>query len=465
MIKILSIGMNHETAPVDLRECLARDPGSADMALSYIRELACFRESLFISTCNRVEALVTTRDLPEALGSIMIMLSRISGLSEERFASSLYVHEDAEAVRHVFRVASSLDSMVVGEPQILGQMKEAYSKATREKSTGVILNRLMHKAFKVAKRVRTETGISDAAVSVSYAAVELAKKIFYDLGGKKVLLIGAGEMAELAAKHLLNQRVSSITVANRTFERAVEMAGVFGGAAVSFEEIGTQLLEADIVISSTASAGYVITHEAVKKSLRKRRNRPIFFIDIAVPRDVEPSVNDLPNVYVYDIDDLGGVVQLNIAQRKQEAVKAERIVQEEVIKFEKWLRTLDVVPTIISLKEKAENIRLAEIRKTLPSLGAFTPSQMKALETLTLSITEKIINDPILVLKRKSGRPTRDLYLDMARRLFNLDQDLAEGDENGHQPDDHETKATSSISENRDDRDPPGPGSRQLQKG
>jgi glutamyl-tRNA reductase len=443
MIKILSIGMNHETAPVDLRECLAKDPGNTNTALSHMRELPCLKESLFISTCNRVEALLTTQDFQEARKSIISMLSMISHLSEERFTPSLYVHEDMDAVRHAFRVASSLDSMVVGEPQILGQMKEAYSKATKEKCTGVILNRLMHKAFKVAKRVRTETGISDAAVSVSYAAVELAKKIFYDLTGKKVLLIGAGEMAELAARHLLNQGVSSITVANRTFERAVEMAELFGGTAVSFEEIGTQLLEADIVISSTASTEYVITQEPVKKSLRKRRNRPVFFIDIAVPRDVEPSVNNLPNVYVYDIDDLRGVVQLNIAQREQEAVKAERIVEEEVIKFEKWLRTLDVVPTIISLKEKAEMIRQAEIKKTLPSLGAFSPSQMKALETLTLSITEKIINDPILVLKRKSGRPAKDLYLDMARRLFNLDQDLAEGDENGHQPDDHETKGTS----------------------
>jgi glutamyl-tRNA reductase len=443
MIKILSIGMNHETAPVDLRECLAKDPANTDAALSAMRELPCLKESLFISTCNRVEALVTTQEPHEARKAIISMLCRMADLSEERFTPSLYSHEDMDAVRHVFRVASSLDSMVVGEPQILGQMKDAYSKATKEKSTGVVLNRLMHKAFKVAKKVRTETGIADAAVSVSYAAVELAKKIFYDLGGKKVLLIGAGEMAELAAKHLLNYGVSSITVANRTFERAVEMAGIFGGTAVSFEEIGAQILVVDIVISSTASSGYVITQEQVKNSLRKRRNRPIFFIDIAVPRDVEPSVNDLPNVYVYDIDDLRGVVRLNIAQREQEAVKAERIVREEVIKFEKWLTTLDVVPTIISLKEKAENIRQAEIKKTLPSLGAFSPSQMKALETLTVSITEKIINDPILVLKRKSGRPTKDLYLDMARRLFNLDQDLAEGDENGHQPDDHETKATS----------------------
>jgi glutamyl-tRNA reductase len=443
MIKILGIGMNHETAPVDLRECLAKDPGHTVTALSLMRETPCLKESLFISTCNRVEALVTTQEPLEARKSIIAMLSGMADLSEERFTPSLYVHEDMDAVRHVFRVASSLDSMMVGEPQILGQMKEAYSKATKEKSTGVILNRLMHKAFKVAKRVRTETGISDAAVSVSYAAVELAKKIFHDLAAKKVLLIGAGEMAELAAKHLLSHGVGSVTVANRTFERAVEMAGIFGGTAVSFEEIGAQILEADIVISSTASAGCVITQEQVKNSLRKRRNRPIFFIDIAVPRDVEPSVNDLPNVYVYDIDDLKGVVRLNIAQREQEAVKAERIVQEEVIKFEKWLKTLEVVPTIVSLKQKAENIRQAEIKKTLSSLGAFTPSQMKALETLTISITEKIINDPILVLKRKSGRPTKDLYLDMARRLFNLDQDLAEGDENGHQPDDNEAKATS----------------------
>jgi glutamyl-tRNA reductase len=443
MIKILGIGMNHETAPVDLRECLAKDPGNPVTALSYMREIPCLKESLFISTCNRVEALVTTQEPHEARKSIIAMLSRMADLPEERFTPSLYVHEDMDAVRHVFRVASSLDSMLVGEPQILGQMKEAYSKATREKSTGVILNRLMHKAFKVAKRVRTETGISDAAVSVSYAAVELARKIFHDLGAKKVLLIGAGEMAELAAKHLLSHGVGSVTVANRTFETAVEMARIFGGTAVSFEEIGAQILEADIVISSTASAGYVITQEQVKNSLRKRRNRPIFFIDIAVPRDVEPSVNDLPNVYVYDIDDLKGVVRLNIAQREEEAVKAERIVREEVIKFGKWLKTLDVVPTIISLKQKAENIRQAEIKKTLSSLGAFTPSQMKSLETLTISITEKIINDPILVLKRKSGRPTKDLYLDMARRLFNLDQDLEEGDENGHQPDDHEVKATS----------------------
>jgi glutamyl-tRNA reductase len=313
--------------------------------------------------------------------------------------------------------------MVVGEPQILGQIKDAYYQATREKTSGVILNRLMHRAFHVAKRVRTETAISDAAVSISYAAVELAKKIFYDLGGKAVLLIGAGEMAELAARNLISHGVTSITVANRTFRRAVQVAESFNGSAVSFEEIGSQLLEVDIVITSTASTEYVITHEEVKSCLRKRRSRPLFFIDIAVPRDVEPKVNDLGNVYLYDIDDLKGVVEINLVQRQKEALKAERIVEEEVIKFERWLKTLEVVPTIISLREKAEAIRQAEIKKSLGSLGQLTPAQMKVIETLTLSVAEKIINDPILVLKRKAERSTRDNFLDIARRLFNLDQE------------------------------------------
>ena len=427
MIKILNIGMNHDSAPVELRECLAREPESIAMALASMRKIPCIMEGIYLSTCNRVEALCATDDLGETRKTVISIMSRIGGISEESFSTNLYRFEDMEAVRHIFRVASSLDSMVVGEPQILGQIKDAYSQAIREKTSGVILNRLMHRAFHVAKRVRTETGISDAAVSVSYAAVELAKKIFHDLRGKKVLLIGAGEMAELAARHLVRQGISPITVANRTFSRAFQMAESFKGNAVSFEEIGSQLLEMDIIISSTASTEYVISYEQVKGSLRKRRNRPLFFIDIAVPRDVEPRVNDLRNVYLYDIDDLKGIIDINRAKRQQEAIKAERIVQEEVIKFEKWLKTLEVVPTIISLKNKAERIRRAEIRKSLAGLGKLAPSQMKVIENLTSSITEKIINDPIIVLKEKTDRDTRDTYLDITRKLFNLDQ---ENDEN-----------------------------------
>lgn len=436
MIRIVNIGMNHETAPVELRECLAKDPAHADRALAMMRELACVKEGMFLSTCNRVEALFTTEQTDEAKGSVIAVLSKLGGMPSESLCSNLFTYEDRDAVRHIFRVASSLDSMVIGEPQILGQIKEAYTRATKENTTGVILNRLLHRAFHTAKRVRTETGISDAAVSVSYAAVELAKKIFYDFKGKKVLLIGAGEMAELAARHLLSQGVSAITVANRTFQKAVEVAQVFKGVPVSFEEIEAQLLEADIVISSTAAPGYVITHDQVKGSMKKRRNRPLFFIDIAVPRDVEPEVNDLENVYAYDIDDLKGIIQVTRGQREEEAIKAERIVEEEVIKFEQWLKTLEVVPTIVSLKEKAETIRQAELKKSLSSLGELSPSQMKSLEALTLSITEKILNDPILFLKKKADRPLGKSYLDTARRLFRLDRENGDEVEHGSEQDD-----------------------------
>jgi glutamyl-tRNA reductase len=422
-MRIVTIGMSHQTAPVELRECLARDPANVDRALSAIREHPAIREGLYLSTCNRVEAVYTTDRPEEARKEILGLLASLGEVPADALLPSLYTLEDMESVRHVFKVASSLDSMVVGEPQILGQIKDAYVQATQARTSGVIVNRLMHRAFHVAKRVRTETGVSDAAVSISYAAVELAKKIFHELTGRKVLLIGAGEMAELAARHLLAQGVGEISVANRTFDRAVQVARGFHGKPVYFEEIGSELLEADIVIASTASADYVIRHERVKQSLRRRRNRPLFFIDIAVPRDVEPRVNDLGNVYVYDIDDLQGVVEINRAQRQGEAVKAERIVEEEVLRFQGWLKTLGVVPTIVRLKEKVEEIRRAEMRRSLPGLGELNGEQQRALETLTRSIADKIVHDPILMLKRKADRPSRDQVLDLTRQLFRLDDD------------------------------------------
>ncbi|MBW1818291.1 MAG: glutamyl-tRNA reductase, partial [Deltaproteobacteria bacterium] len=272
MIKILNIGMNHETAPVELRECLATDPNNMHKALTAMRELPFVEEALFISTCNRVETLCITDDLQRARNAITAIMADLGDVPEAAFQAGIYTHEEMDAVRHIFRVAASLDSMVVGEPQILGQIKDAYAEATRERMSGVVLNRLMHRAFHVAKRVRTDTGISEAAVSISYAAVELAKKIFHELQGKKALLIGAGEMAELAAKHLIRQGVDDIAVVNRTFERAFELAGAFGGHPVGFDEIEAQLAKVDIVLASTASSGHVITYEMVKGVARKRRN-------------------------------------------------------------------------------------------------------------------------------------------------------------------------------------------------
>ncbi len=415
--------MNHETAPLELRECLAPEADSDRHILAGMRNLEVIREGIFLSTCNRVEALFTTENPGQAKTSILSAFSQLANIPEKELSPHLYTYEDTAAVEHIFSVASSLDSMVVGEPQILGQIKNAYAMAVKEKTSGVILNRLMHKAFHVAKRVRTETGICSSAVSISYAAVELAKKIFHRLEGKKVLLIGAGEMAELAAKHLISNGVASISVANRTFERAIQVAKAFEGLPVSFDEMPQQLNHADIVITSTASQDFIITHSTVKKQLKKRRNRPLFFIDIAVPRDVEPKVNNLNNVYVYDIDDLKGIIEVNMHQRQQEAVKAERIIKDEVIKFEKWIKTLKVVPTIISLRNKAETIVQAEIKKSSPALSDLTPAQRQVIETMSRSIVQKVLSDPILFLKSKSDRATLDVYLDMTRRLFTLDLD------------------------------------------
>ena len=423
MIKIINIGMNHNTAGVELRECIAAEPDNIIKVLSFMRESECIKEGHFISTCNRVEAIFTTDNVQEAKRSVCSFISRLVNIPEENFLSSTYTFEDMDAVKHIFRVASSLDSMVVGEPQILGQIKASFAVSIEQKSSGVILNRLMHKAFHAAKRVRTETGICEAAVSISYAAVELAKKIFHVLDNKKVLVIGAGEMAELAAKHLKANGVKSIVVANRTFERAEQLAKIIDACPVSFEEISSELQEVDIVIASTASQEHVITRKQVKKCLRKRRNRPLFFIDIAVPRDVQPEVNRLENVYVYDIDDLKGAVKSNMAQRQKEAIKAERIVQEEVVKYERWLKTLKVVPTIVSLIDKTESIIKAEIKKSSPILEKLTPEQKKAVDKLSRSIAQKMINDPILYLKRKADRPALNTYIDVTRKLFNLDED------------------------------------------
>ncbi|MEJ2671903.1 MAG: glutamyl-tRNA reductase [Deltaproteobacteria bacterium] len=333
------------------------------------------------------------------------------------------MHRDRDAVQHFFRVASSLDSMVVGEPQILGQMKAAYRQATQYRATGPILNRLVHKAFSVAKRVRCETGIGDHAVSVSYAAVTMARKIFGDLAGKQVLLLGAGEMAELALEHLAGQGVAAITVANRTLERGLQLAKRFQGEAVSLEELQSQLLIADILISSTGAGDTLISREQVKGVMRRRKQRPLFLIDIAVPRDLDPAINDLDNVYLYNIDDLKEVVELNWERRRHEAGKAERLVAAETLKFLHWLETLEVYPTIIALKEKAEAICRAELKKTRGQLGPLTDEQCQALEVLTASITQKFLHDPIIFLKRNRRPRNPHQELDLVRRLFKLDPD------------------------------------------
>ncbi len=429
MIRIVDIGMNHETAPVEARELLSFGKQDRDKAFHDIQAIKNIKESLLLSTCNRVEILFTTEREKEAKESVITFLSHVSSIARGELRPLLYIYNDQEAIRHIFRVGASLDSMMVGEPQILGQVKDAYRIAVDNKSSSVIINRLMHRTFSLAKRIRTETGIAGSAVSISFAAVELAKKIFGDLTGKGVLLIGAGEMAELAAAYLRNNNVAQMLVTNRTLSRAVELAEQFQGSAISFDEIKSQLLMVDIVITSTASPEPIISFDQVRRIMKGRKNRPLFFIDIAVPRNVESRVNEIGNVFVYDIDDLKGIIDDNVGKRQAEAMKAERMVDEEVLKFSAWLRTLKVVPTIRELQEKCERIYQGELQKTLSGFKDLAPEQRNSVERMAKSITKKLLNDPIVFLKGKGEKGSQDFYLDIARKLFNLDGDTRERDE------------------------------------
>jgi len=421
MHDIILIGINHKTAPVELRECIAFSEDESASALQTLSRKPHIKELLLFSTCNRVEVLVVTENKREAIDSTKDYIAEVNKIPRQAFEDALYIHEGDEAVRHVFRVASSLDSMVVGEPQILGQVKDAYRLATEAKVSGVILNRLLHRTFFVAKRIRTETGIGGHAVSISYAAVELGRKIFGSLESKNVLLVGAGEMAELAVEHLIRNKVGDIYVANRTFENGVELARRFNGQALRFEEIADCLKVVDIIISSTGSPDFVITRDQVKGVIRIRRNRPIFFIDIAVPRDIDPQVNRLSNSYVYDIDDLQGVIDENIEDRQKEAIKGERIVDEAVIQFRDWSASLEVVPTIVALRNKLESIAETEIKKTLQS-NKIPESGAQAIKKMADSLINKILHHPTMFLKRNSMTGDKSNHIDLVRKLFKLDE-------------------------------------------
>jgi glutamyl-tRNA reductase len=423
MDKIILVGLNHKTAPLAIRECLAFSDEDTRSALARLKAQTAINESVLFSTCNRVEMLLSASNVPEeAVTGVKQFVADFKQVPLDGFETSLYIYQGRAAVRHLFRVAASLDSMVVGEPQILGQVKNAYRVATEEKTSGVVLNRLLHRTFFVAKRIRTETGIGDHAVSISYAAIELGRKIFGSLEGKRILLIGAGEMAELAVEHLQRHHAGHIYVANRTFERGLTMAEGYKGTAIHFEEISDYINKVDVVISSTGAPDLVIRRDMVKGAMRGRRNRPIFFIDIAVPRDIDPDINSLNNVYVYDIDDLKGVVDENIEDRHREAAKAERIIDEAVIQFERWYQSLDVVPTIKDLRARIEATARAELDKTIPALSHLTESDRRAIEKMLQATVNKILHDPTQYLKNNGclgGR--RTVSVNFIRKLFRLD--------------------------------------------
>lgn len=430
MLDLIILGLNHKTASIDIREKLAFQESEMEEALSRLHSLPTFRENMILSTCNRVEIYAVSEEVEKSVEALKRFFSEYHAVPLIQFEKNLYLLFGEEAVRHTFRVASSLDSMVVGEPQILGQLKAAYAWATESKTSGLILHRLLHRAFFVAKRVRTETRIGDSAVSVSSVAVELAERIFGSLEQRAVLLIGAGEMCELAARHLIAGGVEKILVTNRTYERALSLAGQFKGEAIPFEEMGQGLRKADIVISATDSTQYLINREQMVRVMKERKQKPIFFIDIADPRDIAPEVGDLENVYLYNIDDLQKVANENIKDREKEAKRAEAIVQDEVVKFVRWYQSLEITPTIIALREKCEEIRKKELEKLLSLHPHLSEKERQSLEAMTSAIINKILHDPISRLKQRDEEAMSNLYLDALRTLFRL-PDIAFNEQKG----------------------------------
>jgi glutamyl-tRNA reductase len=420
-MSIVLVGLNHKTAPVEVRERLAfTDEACAD-SLRALVDGEVVREGLIVSTCNRVEVLAAAAGQKgaDAAECLSRFLSSVRGVPAETFIGHLYTHADEAAVRHVFRVASSLDSLVVGEPQVLGQVRHAYSLAVEAGTAGKVLHKLIHQALHVAKRVRNETGIAASAVSISYTAVELGRKIFGSLKGATVLLVGAGEMAELAAQHLSSAGASRVLVANRTYETAQRLAVKFGGEAVEFAALEEHLGEADIVICSTGAQSYIITTEMAERARQSRRNRPAFFIDISVPRNVDPAVAKLGNVFVFDVDDLEAVVASNIREREREAERAELIVESEVMQFQQSLRNLDMGPTVGALKEKLRRIAREEFERQRARLGPLTPEQEQAIEAMLMSAVNKI-SHPVINRMRRSYDSGEDTEVQAWRDSFGL---------------------------------------------
>jgi len=424
-MNIIAVGLNHRTAPVELRERFAVSDSRLPEALARLKRWPGIDEGVILSTCNRVELYAVVKETAHGVESLRdYLVTLASDITWERLEPHLYGLDGAEAIRHLFRVAASLDSMVLGEPQILGQVKEAYDVALLHKATGVVLNKVMKKAISVGKRVRTQTGIAENAVSVSYAAVELAKKIFQNLSEKTVLLVGIGEMGKLAARHLIGAGVRHVMISNRNYERAIDVAKRLSALPVPFNQVHQEMGGADIVLCATAADTYVIGPDDVQRALRSRKNRPMFLIDISDPRNIDPAVGSLDNAYLYNIDDLQSQVVTNQEQRRLEALKAEDIVRVEVPPVVVWLKSLEVVPTIVALRRKADSILREEIDRILAKLGPLSPRQRELVEELATGITNKLLHSPLIALKAEADSSNGALFAETTQRLFDLEKEL-----------------------------------------
>ncbi len=421
-MSVIVVGVNHKTAPVEIRERLSFSEQSLPQSYELLLESPVIQGCVIVSTCNRTEIYAHTAEVEAGAETVLKLLQNKSGVDPVLIKKYTYLLSNNKAVRHLFRVTSGLDSMLLGETQILGQVRTAYQHAHNNAATDKLINVLFKQAIEVGKRARTETGIDQNAVSVSYAAVEMARQIFGELKGRSVLIIGAGKMSELTAKHLVSNGVSGVIVSNRSYERAVELARQFGGQAVKFDDLYRHLGEADIVISCTAATHYVIRAAGVKEVIRQNPGKKIMMIDIAVPRDIEPDVRLLPGVSLYDIDALQNVVDNNLMERKRAAMQAEVIIEEEVNEFARWQRTQYVIPTITALKRRGEEIKQKELTKAFNKLGELSAHDRKVISSLANSVINQLLHGPVTQLKELALTEKGPLYNEAVKELFRLEE-------------------------------------------
>lgn len=425
MSTIIILGVSYRETAVELREKMSFTAKDLEKVLPSLIDQGVVEECSILSTCNRIEIYAVAENAEESIEKLKQFICDFHGINYDRLSAQFYSFTAMDAVRHVFRVASSLDSMVVGEPQILGQVKECYRIAREADSTGLILNKLFHSTFFTAKKVRTETGIGSHAVSISYAAVELAKRIFDDFSNRTAILIGSGEMGELAAKNLINVGINELIIASRNIDNAKVLAQNLNGKAVSMEEVYVHVNHADIIISATDSLEYIIKPSHLKQALSIRKNEPIFLIDIAVPRDIDPRVEDFENVYLYDIDDLNGVLDENIKTRRQSMKKADEIVSHRVQIFADWLDQLKVFPAIVELRKRFEFIKDQEIAKALRKLELQNGDQKEIVENMATALISKLLHSPLSNLKKESSNYSGLIYVEAITKLFDLQNTLS----------------------------------------
>ena len=422
-MNLLLVGVSHKTAPLEVRERFAIAESRIPEALARLTSLPAVEEALIISTCNRVEFLLSLPGRTHGMDAVRAFVSSFYGVSYDEFAHCFFVHRDYEAARHLFRVASGLDSIVVGEPQILGQVKKAYALAKETGTTGSLLDTLLNRAFNVAKRVRTETCVAEAPVSISSAAVEFAAQVFGDLHGKTVMIIGSGQMGELAARSLVAKGAATVLVSNRTFDHALALAAELQGAAIRFNEVWQAMERADIVISSTGCPHYIIRREDMEPVMAARGGRPLLLVDIAVPRDIDPAVEEIPGCTLANIDGLKAATNENLRHRESAIDAADEIIAGELGQFRERVESLEVVPTIVSLRRHAEDIRHGELERMRELFGELTPEQEQALEAVTQGLVNKILHTPFTELKQAAARPDRSELVGLIRAVFHLEEE------------------------------------------